>query len=156
MDNNKTCMLKLKAKNPFIVLFHTFGMYGFYLIAIIATIVNIHAPISNIIYFDLFLFCMFYGITVLVSLFYIYTSLKYGDICIVDQNKVMIKNRCYANITIKMHVYCGRFLCTKYINFYSDDKLIGRYFLHLGYKVTHISEDMIKKIFHSDQNTTSQ
>ena len=100
VDKNKEHIVILKRKNPFITLLYTYPMYGFYAIALFS-ITFIDAPVLNKIYFSGFLFLMFYSLTIIVSPFYIYTSLKYGNIVIYNQNKIITKNKTYANSTHK-------------------------------------------------------
>jgi hypothetical protein len=122
-------------------------MYVFYALASFTTIVNRNYPIINIIYFNTFLFLIFYGTTVLASIHFIYSSLKYGNIYILGTKKVAIKNRIYENTSPKINKYCGGLTCIIYIDFYSNNKFVGRYFIQIfGLKVSKISEDVISRV----------
>jgi len=154
VNDDKDYIIKLKVKNPFITLLNTFPMYGFYTIALLITIVKFDSPIINIIYFNGLLFLMFYGLAIIMSFFYIYTSLRYGDIYIYNHNRLMTENKFYDDVSIKIHRYCGRGSCSVYINFYSKEKFISRFYLEIfSHKTCEIAEDLIKKIFNSNKST---
>lgn len=142
-------ILTLKAKNPFLALFYTYPMYGFYFIFIVMFF-DPNASIEKMIYFDFAMFLFFYSLAILSSIFFIYTSFKYKKIDIYDQNTIFIKNKTYKNISITIKSSYMRGLGATYINFISDDQIVGRFFLDkYGYEATDVPPDLIAELFNN-------
>ena len=155
---NRDYIIKLKVKNPFIAILTTFPMYLFYYFTFIfgiAVLINANSKIYTL-FFTIFgfLFLLIYVITVIISIFYIYTTFKYKDIYIYNNKKVMIKDKIYNNVSFKYHTFCVRAMCIEYIDFYSNNKFIGRYFIeNFSYKICYLTKELLDYIFFKDKDT---
>ncbi len=144
----------MEAKNPFFVLLKTPTMLGCYLLIIMANIFRFDTSLAQLAIFDLVIFLLFYGFTAVGALHYIYTALKYKDILILTENRIVSNGKLYNDISTKSQEYCRGGLCNSYINFYSKEKLVARYYLNVySYRLSELTQVLIEKILNQLQNS---